>query len=487
MGGLHKGHAELIKVANQTSLGESKRVLVSVFINPLQFGPKEDFESYPRTLNNDCNLAQKNGADAIWAPSVNEIFPNGINSHFSIKVPKHLTTHLCGSCRPGHFDGVASVIVRLLSLVKPKLLILGEKDWQQLVIIRHLIDDLGLPIHIKGVPTIRDKHGLALSSRNSYLKANEKETALHLPRLLKESAKDVKNGLFLNKEKLSSKLEKYGLKVEYIETVDPYQLQPMKEGKQLCMLAVALKCGETRLIDHTFLMTHQPIVAIDGPAGAGKSTVTREFARRLGLLYLDTGAMYRAVTWIIQEKNIELNDDDAIQINLNNLDIKFEVSPNGPQTVWVNGQDVSNIIRSQSITKLVSKVACKPIVREYLTTMQRRMGEDGGIVAEGRDIGTAVFPHAELKIFLTASASERAKRRSIDLKQRGLPVPSLKDLESQITERDNLDSSRDIAPLKKAEDAIEIITDGMNIEAVITKMLNLFHSHIPEEVWPTTY
>ncbi len=175
----------------------------------------------------------------------------------------------------------------------------------------------------------------------------------------------------------------------------------------------------------------------------------------------------------------------ALERTLKDLNIKFETSQSSKQRVRINNNDVTEEIRSQEITQVVSAVAAEKLVRESLTSQQKAMGKLGGLVAEGRDIGTAVFPDADLKIFLNASPSERAKRRASDLKNQGLPIPSLKELENQIQERDRMDSTRTISPLMKAEDAIELMTDGMSLEAVVQELITLFQSKVPDEVWPT--
>ena len=154
------------------------------------------------------------------------------------------------------------------------------------------------------------------------------------------------------------------------------------------------------------------------------------------------------------------------------------------QTVRVNGLDVTNEIRDPKVTGSVSAVAAHPCVRALLTQQQQRLGERGGLVAEGRDIGTAVFPDAEVKVFLTATPQERARRRARDLEARGHAVPALDELEAQIVERDRLDSSREVAPLVKAADATELITDGMAIDAVIDSLEDLFRARVAEEAWP---
>tara|TARA_Y100001968_G_C19446706_1_gene765781 strand:+ start:1479 stop:2939 length:1461 start_codon:yes stop_codon:yes gene_type:complete len=485
MGSLHAGHSQLIKVAKRIQTKNNSKVLVSVFVNPLQFGDGEDFDEYPRDLNRDSKFAFKSGANALWAPSVNEIFPKENKSFAKINAPEHLKTQLCGLKRKGHFDGVATVIIRLLQLVKPEILVLGEKDWQQLIIIRELIQQFELPITIKGVATHRDPDGLASSSRNVYLTKGERKKALALPNSLQKASQEYKKGKEINLETIKSYLVKNDLIVEYLEAVDPESLQPIKSPKTIKLLAASVRIGKTRLIDHSFLMTNSPIVAIDGPAGAGKSTVTRKFAKKMGLIFLDTGAMYRAVTWLIYEKGINPKDEKTIAKELESLRLKMSISKSGIQKVFVNEEDVTDLIRSQEISLKVSEIAAQQAVREALTLQQKQIGLKGGLVAEGRDIGTAVFPNAILKIFLTASVAERAKRRANDLKERGLKLPNLIELQNQIKERDEIDSTRKIAPLLKAKDAKEIITDGMNIDEVIDQIINLFRLKVPEEVWPS--
>ena len=232
-------------------------------------------------------------------------------------------------------------------------------------------------------------------------------------------------------------------------------------------------------------MTRSPIVAIDGPAGAGKSTVTRAFAERMGLLYLDTGAMYRAVTWWVQKNGADTSSAPAVEALLEELEVDLSPLKDGVQTVRVNGRDITDAIRDPEVTGSVSLVAAHPCVRALLTRQQQRLGERGGLVAEGRDIGTAVFPDADVKVFLTASPEERARRRAKDLEARGHAVPELSELEAQIVERDRLDSTREVAPLVQADDATELITDGMSIDAVIDALEDLFRFRVAEEVWPT--
>jgi pantoate ligase/cytidylate kinase len=282
------------------------------------------------------------------------------------------------------------------------------------------------------------------------------------------------------------RLEEGGLHVEYVDVVDPWLLLPSKANEaSLTLLAAAVRCGSTRLIDHAFLMTRSPLVAIDGPAGAGKSTVTRAFAERLGLVYLDTGAMYRAVTWLVLEQGVDPADSAAVDVVLNDLEVELQPLQQGVQVVRVNGLEVTDAIRDPRVTASVSAVAAHACVRSAMTAQQQRMGEAGGLVAEGRDIGTAVFPDAELKVFLTATPKERARRRALDLEARGHEVPALLELEAQIVERDRLDSTREVAPLLQADDAIELISDGMSIDQVIDALEDLFRRRVGEEVWPT--
>tara|TARA_Y100001968_G_scaffold47153_1_gene37363 strand:- start:21481 stop:23034 length:1554 start_codon:yes stop_codon:yes gene_type:complete len=484
MGSLHEGHKRLIERAKNLNETKSCIVLVSIFVNPLQFRACEDFEKYPRDFDSDIEIAAKSGANAIWAPTLKEIFPGGIESNFKISVPTQLIANLCGNTRPGHFDGVATVVMRLLNISRPNVLVLGEKDWQQLIILKKLIQDFKLNIKVENVRTHRDIDGLPSSSRNKYLSPEERKKAALFSQRLADIANSFDESSTLDLKLIRNYLEKDGINVEYLSLVDPEYLQIIEKPSQLCMLGAAINIGQTRLIDHKFLMTRSPIVAIDGPAGAGKSTVTKIFAKKVGLMYLDTGAMYRAVTWFIKEKSINPSDQKNIEKALCDLNIKLEVSSSGDQIVIINEKNVTNEIRSPEVTSNVSIIASHKCVREALTFQQKQIGRKGGLVAEGRDIGTTVFPNAELKVFLTASASERAKRRLIDLQKRGFEVPDILALEKEISLRDKLDSTRDISPLLKANDAKEIITDGMNIEDVVNSIIDLFRFKVPEEIWP---
>jgi len=486
MGALHSGHGQLIARASQPRAGQRPAVLVSVYVNPLQFGPGEDFARYPRDLDGDAALAAAAGAHALFAPAQADMLPGGPDQITRVLPPACLQHSLCAPGRPGHFDGVATVVAHLLALVRPQRVLLGEKDWQQLVILRRVVADLGLPVLVEGCGTVRERDGLACSSRNRYLSEAQRSQAALLPAVLgaiKAEANQAAGRAELA-QRLLQHLQAAGCVVEYAQLVAAHTLEPLPEPQGLCLLAAAIRCGPARLIDHAFLMSRSPLVAIDGPAGAGKSTVTRAFARRLGLVYLDTGAMYRAVTWWVQRQGAEPGNGAAVAACLQELNLDLSTAADGQQCVRINGHEVTEAIRSPGVTEQVSQVAAHSCVREALTAQQQAMGQRGGLVAEGRDIGTAVFPDADLKVFLTASVAERARRRALDLEQRGFPVPPLQELEAQIAERDRRDSSREVAPLCMAADALELITDGLAIEAVIQALVDLFRQRIPEDAWP---
>jgi CMP/dCMP kinase len=217
-------------------------------------------------------------------------------------------------------------------------------------------------------------------------------------------------------------------------------------------------------------MARNPIVAIDGPAGAGKSTVAKRVADRLGFIYIDTGAMYRAVAWKTVQVGVPLSDEDAITVISERMTIRFDRS-NG-QKVIADETDVTEAIRTAEVTRLSSPVSAISGVRRRLVDMQREMAASGGVVMEGRDIGTVVFPNADVKVFLTASPEERARRRHLELTEKGVES-CVDDLVAQMRERDHRDSTREDSPLKQADDAVAVDTDDLTIDQVVDAILGL--------------
>lgn len=211
-----------------------------------------------------------------------------------------------------------------------------------------------------------------------------------------------------------------------------------------------------------------PVITIDGPAGAGKSTVAKAVAKALGFTYLDTGAMYRAFTLLALKKGIDLNDDGSLRELINQEDISIELEDG---KVSLNGEDVSSDIRSAIVTNNVSIVAKAPSVREIMTKWQREIASKGGVVLDGRDIGSVVFPEALVKIFLTASVEERCKRRLLELKEKGVNI-EYEELLQKIVERDKIDSERDIAPLKVPEGAYILDSTGLSIDEVVQEIVS---------------
>ena len=480
MGALHQGHLSLIKRA----IAENNLVIVSIFVNPLQFAPTEDLSNYPRQLEQDLKLCESMEVDLVFAPTPEEMNSTGdteaLENTTRVVPPPSMTSVLCAKYRPNHFTGVATIVTKLFNIIQPDRAYFGRKDAQQVAIIERLVKDLNIPVAVVPCSIIRENSGLALSSRNQYLNEPQKEQAANIFRSLQLAqeaffAGEINATALINsvKQKLESTKE---VKLQYVELVDPISLQSLDRVEDRGLLAIAAYVGSTRLIDNIVLQKRQPIVAIDGPAGSGKSTVTRSLAHQLGLLYLDTGAMYRAVTWLVMSSAIAIDDEVAIANLLPGLDLKL-ASPESidlPTVVHVNGTEVTKAIRTPEVTANVSAIAAQAAVREKLVQMQQQWGEKGGLIAEGRDIATNVFPNAELKIFLTATPIERARRRLQDLQAQGRDDIDLKQLEADIKRRDEQDSNRAIAPLKKADDAIELVTDNLSIKEVIAKITELY-------------
>lgn len=218
------------------------------------------------------------------------------------------------------------------------------------------------------------------------------------------------------------------------------------------------------------------IVAIDGPASSGKSTTAKLLANRLGYIYLDTGAMYRACALLSEKRGIPVSDIESIGRLMSDIEIKIEFAPDG-NIVLLNGEDVSSEIRREPISKLASDISAIGSVRTRMVELQREMGKTGGVVLDGRDIGTVVFPQAEIKFFMTADAETRAKRRWLELKAKGF-TPLYEDVLSELTERDRNDSTREIAPLKAADDAIPVDTSSLAIEQQVDLMYKIIMEYL---------
>lgn len=213
-------------------------------------------------------------------------------------------------------------------------------------------------------------------------------------------------------------------------------------------------------------------IAIDGPAGAGKSTVARRVAQELDYTYVDTGAMYRALAWAVCEHGIALEDAEAVCCLCGELELQMRPDSDIGTRVFVSGRDVSEAIRTPEISNLTSPLSALPCVRERLAALQKEIGARGGVVMEGRDIGTVILPSAEVKVFLTASPAQRARRRQADLAGRGIAA-DLATLQRDITERDARDGSRDVAPMAPADDAVLLDSDQLSIAQVVAKILSL--------------
>ncbi|MDP3787066.1 MAG: pantoate--beta-alanine ligase [Candidatus Omnitrophota bacterium] len=246
MGYLHEGHLSLIRKARQ----DNDVVVVSIFVNPTQFGPDEDYGEYPRDLRRDARLCKKSGADYMFHPTVKSMYPKEYSTFISVE---GLTKNLCGKFRPGYFRGVATVVAKLFNIVKPDVAYFGQKDAQQSIVIKRMTEDLDMGIRVEVMPTVREKDGLAMSSRNSYLSSDERKRAVTIYRalqlardLIKLDDKDAR-GIIREMRKM---LAPVATKIDYVSIVDPHTLKDVKTITGEVLVAVAVWIGATRLIDN---------------------------------------------------------------------------------------------------------------------------------------------------------------------------------------------------------------------------------------------
>ncbi len=255
MGALHKGHMSLIKKAKETA----DKVVVSIFVNPIQFGPNEDFEKYPRTLESDVNICQSLGVDIIFAPAPNEMYGENTllsnNNLTYVCPPYNVVDMLCGKSRPGHFDGVATVVLKLFNIVQPDFAFFGQKDAQQLFILKKMVKDLNINIKIIGCPIVREKDGLAISSRNIYLSEAERKKALSISQALNKIEQLYKQGISsvdILFDTAVSILDK-DIDLEYLEFINYDTFIRTQKAEKNTLVAIAARVGNTRLIDNIIL------------------------------------------------------------------------------------------------------------------------------------------------------------------------------------------------------------------------------------------
>lgn len=250
MGALHQGHLSLIRRARK----DNESVVVSIFVNPAQFGPREDFDKYPRDFKKDSRLCSEAGVDFIFYPCAQEMYPEGYKTYITVN---GLSDVLCGRSRPGHFRGVATVVSKLFNIVQADVAYFGQKDAQQAIIIKKMVSDLNMPVNVKILPTIREKDGLAMSSRNVYLGKDERKESVVLYQALVLAGKMVKKGTRICAviiKKMKSLIEKSkNAKIDYVEIVDLDNLSPIKEIKDKALVALAVRIGKTRLIDNIII------------------------------------------------------------------------------------------------------------------------------------------------------------------------------------------------------------------------------------------
>src|SRR6185312_10000449 len=251
MGALHEGHLSLVRAAKK----QTDIVAASIFVNPTQFGPNEDFSKYPRTFERDCEFLKNEGVDLLFAPSAEEMYPRGAVTWVTVE---GLSDKLDGRSRPGHFRGVTTVVAKLFHVVEPDVAFFGQKDAVQLVLIRRMVRDLNMPVEIVGCPIVREADGLAMSSRNAYLSAEERKSAAILNRTLQEIKQRFDQGERNSAQLLSAGMEIFqqeaGARLDYLEIVDPETLDPLSAVQGNALVAVAAYVGTTRLIDNLTLM-----------------------------------------------------------------------------------------------------------------------------------------------------------------------------------------------------------------------------------------
>jgi pantoate--beta-alanine ligase len=248
MGNLHAGHVSLIEAARR----HGQRFVASIFVNPMQFGPNEDFAHYPRTPSNDAQMLEAAGCDLMFMPEVGEIYPNGADQATRVEVPG-ISDILCGEFRPGHFEGVATVVAKLFHIVDPDVAIFGEKDFQQLTVIRRMVADLCLRVTIVGAPTVREADGLAMSSRNQYLDAAQRQAAPAIYRQLNQAVAALKAGVrdYARIETAGiAELNDAGFRTDYFAVRDARTLGPAKPDTRQFVVLTAARLGKARLIDN---------------------------------------------------------------------------------------------------------------------------------------------------------------------------------------------------------------------------------------------
>jgi len=250
MGALHEGHLSLVRAAK----AKSDVVAVSIFVNPTQFGPREDFARYPRNLEKDCELLEREGVEFVFAPTVEEVYQRGAVTWVTVE---GLSDRLCGKSRPGHFRGVATVVAKLFNIVEPDVAFFGQKDAAQVAVIKRMVRDLNMAVQIEICPIVREPDGLALSSRNAYLSPDERKMALVLHASLQRAQKLFNEGE-RNAAKLAAEAKKAfvwqpAVKLDYLDIVDPNGLEPLETLNQKSLVAVAAFVGNTRLIDNILL------------------------------------------------------------------------------------------------------------------------------------------------------------------------------------------------------------------------------------------